>query len=97
MRSAFSAPRTTHIEISYAATGLFVLKSCRSGHIVSPRGRNATHWKLLVNSFCEREGSYKYASRSARTPHIKLLTVARVAPPHRAFVNRAARRRDLSA
>ena len=29
MRSAFSAPRTTHIEISYAATGLFVLKSCR--------------------------------------------------------------------
>ena len=64
-------------------------------HIVSPRGRNATHWKLLVNSFCDREGSYKYASRSARTPHIKLLAVARVAPPHRAFVNRAAMRIGL--
>jgi len=28
---------------------------------------------------------------------MKLLAAARVAPPHRAFVNRAARRRDLSA
>jgi hypothetical protein len=70
MRSAFSAPRPMHIELSYAATGPFLSKSCR------------------------------FAGTSAHPPLSKghlTLAAARVAPPHRAFVNRAVRRRDLSA
>src|SRR5260370_21218594 len=39
-------------------------------HMVSPRGRNATHWKLLVNSFCEREGSLEICKPLSKdTPH----------------------------
>ena len=39
-------------------------------HIVSPRGRNATHWKLLVNSLCEREGSLEICKPLSKdTPH----------------------------
>jgi NAD(P)-dependent dehydrogenase (short-subunit alcohol dehydrogenase family) len=58
----------------------------RRGYRLAPMSRSGCE-KALTNMQAAQQGH----------PHIKLLAVARVAPAHRAFVNRAARRRDLSA
>ncbi len=97
MRSAFSAPRTTHIEISYAATGLFVLKSCRfAGTWSRPGVAMLLTGNVGVPSLRARRLLQMCKPLSKDTPH-KVINSGACGSAAPAFVNRAARRRDLSA